>query len=33
MEAINLISLLLIIFFFVYIFANVLGELNKLKSS
>jgi hypothetical protein len=33
MEAINLISLLLIILFFVYIFANILGELQKLKNS
>ncbi len=29
METINLISLLLIILFFVYIFANILGELQK----
>ena len=33
METINLISLLLIILFFVYIFANILGEFQKLKDS
>ena len=33
METINLISLLLIILLFVYIFANILGELQKLKNS
>ena len=33
METINLISLLRIILFFVYIFANIFGDLQKLKNS
>lgn len=33
MEAINIISLLLIIALFTFIFANILGELQKLRNS